>query len=298
MPRKRPRQQQDTGQRQRSRRGTRKPRAFVLRGQGAGQGENQSQEEAAVRSSGEEVALSRHRAESTLADHFERLSPQLRGPSLVNLYARCNHSERMLLFALRFGGLRTHSGQRGAQLRHSLAVRCLQHLRPASAAELPRWIAELQHSLEQESRASGLWTQGAVSVGTTVPNIKSDAGNTTHLSPNARAVPCAKAAGPSVETQTPTGLTQLLLADTFAEPCPSPADTAEMQTQTLMPLKAWGEEAATQTSSFTTSISIETSSDLLSSFEEHASSAFTARSVGTSPLRIETMDLYRELGDE
>jgi hypothetical protein len=40
------------------------------------------------------AAVARHCAESALAEHFVRLSPELRQPSLCNLYRRCNHAER------------------------------------------------------------------------------------------------------------------------------------------------------------------------------------------------------------
>eukprot|EP01047_Picozoa_sp_COSAG01_P039485 COSAG01_NODE_3267_length_6330_cov_133.385331_6_plen_252_part_00 len=226
---------------------------------------------------------------------------------------------REQLFALRFAGMRS-AGERHARRRQALALRCLRLLAPTDAeggpAVLRQWLSELQAGLEGNASAE---QHGDSSEGPIVVRgaVVAAAASTATVVP---APPPPPPAGPasSVETQTPTGLVQLLLADTFAVPQP-PAptvtvatETAEMQTQTLLldhhaaaadaapapqsggsaaavaAATAWGEEAGTQTGAFANDvmmISIETQSDLEEGIFSSQHSAPSFHSAGTSPLR-------------
>ena len=174
------------------------------------------------------AVLGRYTAENALADQFKQLPTNLRLPSLNAVYRRCNQSEREQLLLYRLAELR--GGARSA--RKSLALRCLRVLHADDPVAMRGWVSEVQGGAE----APAAQTQAAGSrLGSRCPtnavgkskipagrsNIAADKSKTGTDTGIDTGTSTEEVVGVAVETQTPTGLVQLLLADTFAVPPPS-----------------------------------------------------------------------------
>jgi len=143
-----------------------------------------------------------------LAAQFDKLAQDLRAPALAALHGRCKGSEKASLVRLYYQERAAAAEERGAATlekeRQKLALECIRTL--WHGAEPADFGAALSELLQQASAPSSD-AQELPPPAPTRPSVTSmDAANS----------PSALALGVTIETQTPTGLPQLLLAEALS----------------------------------------------------------------------------------
>lgn len=143
-----------------------------------------------------------------LAAQFDKLAPDLRAPALAALHGRCKGSEKATLVRLYYQERAAAAEERGAvaleKERQNLALECIRTLwHGAEPADFETALSELL----QEASAPSSDAQELPPPAPTRPSV---------TSMDAACSSSALALGVTIETQTPTGLPQLLLAEALS----------------------------------------------------------------------------------
>lgn len=161
---------------------------------------------------------------NAVAAQFDKLAPDLRTPALAALHSRCKGSEKATLARLYYKEQITAAGARGAEAlnkeRMMLGMECIRMLwQGAESAEIATALSELLQQFgsgegtpAMSDQAHGLQLPAATVYPTLSRPATSEGTTTTDPAHSSD----ASSLGVTIETQTPTGLPQLLLAEALS----------------------------------------------------------------------------------
>jgi plastocyanin len=194
-------------------RGRKRPREFKLGGQRA-----QQVQQARV---------------NALATQFDKLGPDLRAPALAALHGRCKGSEKASLVQLYYKERTLAASERGVAAldteRKKLALECIKTLWHGA---VPANIASELSELFQRAPARCSDAQGLLLPKPAAPSATSTTMSTA-TSTTAVGSSSASALGVTIETQTPTGLPQLLLAEALSWHGQSPSTSYQPEVSSI-----------------------------------------------------------------
>lgn len=148
---------------------------------------------------------------NALATQFDKLAPDLRGPALAALHGRCKGSEKASLVRLYYQEKTAAASEHGAAAlekeRKKLALECMRTLWDGlDPVDHANKLSELlQHAPAGANDDQTLLLPEAMAPSATSTTTSTAGGSST-----------ASALGVTIETQTPTGLPQLLLAEALS----------------------------------------------------------------------------------